>query len=172
MPVGVVIERRALNNPWQKWRWSTVAIIPGAAPVEEWREIERSGEAVRWHAATLPLELHRKETDAYRDNLNASAPGIYVVLRTIPGGAADRAVQPFKVTASTYEAQDHLDIGEDIVTRVALTQGLRAWIEAFIARHHTPEPFKKRRRERYDPEEAAFGRRPDHPDLSPKRRVH
>ena len=172
MPLGVVIERRPLDHPWQKWRWSAVAVVPGAAPVEEWRELERQGEAVRWHAATLSLELHRKETEGYRANLEASAPGVYVVLRTVAGAPAERAVRPFKVTASAYEAQDHLDSGEDLVERVALPPALRGWIEAFIARHHVDEPFRKRKRQRYDPDDVAFGRRPDHPDLARKRRLH
>ena len=174
IPVGVVVERRPIDNPWQKWRWTVVGVVPGAPPIDDWRELERDGEAVRWHAATLPLELHRKETDAYRDNLSASAPGLYVVLMTIPGAPAERAVRPFKVTASSFEAQDHLDCGEDLVERVALPPGLRAWIETFVARHHVEEPFRKRKRQRHDPDDVAFGRRPDHPDLRSisKRRLH
>jgi hypothetical protein len=63
MPLGVVVERRELDNRWQRFAWKPVAVIPGAAPVTEWRELMRGEGFVRWHAATLPLELHRKETE-------------------------------------------------------------------------------------------------------------
>jgi hypothetical protein len=170
MPVGVLIERRAIDNPWQKWRWLPVAVVPGAAEIDNWREMERDGDAVRWHAATMMLKLHRKETEAYRANLECSQPGVWVVLRPVEDAPAERAVRPHLVTLSAYEAQDYVDVGEDIVERVGLPPSVRAWAEAFIARHHVEEPFRKRKRKRYDPDEAGFGRRPDHPDLAARRR--
>src|SRR5690606_37958427 len=69
MPLGVVVERREIDNRWQPFAWKAVAVIPGAPPVEAWRELERGERFVRWHAATLPLELHRAETEAYCVNL-------------------------------------------------------------------------------------------------------
>lgn len=171
MPLGVVIERRAIDHPWQKWRWRPVAVLPGAGPVAEWKELERDDAAVRWHAATLTLELHRKETLAYRENLSSGTPSVYVVLRAIDGAPADRSMAPFRVTASPYEAQDYLDAGEDIIERVAMPPGLVAWVQAFIDRHHVDETFRKRQRQRYEPSEAGFGRRPDHPDLGRRKRI-
>jgi hypothetical protein len=38
---------------------------------------------------------------------------------------------------------------------------LVAWVQAFVDKHHVDEPFYKRKRKRYDPDEAGFGRRPD-----------
>ncbi|MEE8228202.1 MAG: DUF3305 domain-containing protein [Kiloniellales bacterium] len=39
VPLGIVVERRAIDNPWIDYRWKAVAVIPGAAPLlpqDEW----------------------------------------------------------------------------------------------------------------------------------------
>src|SRR5690606_30672543 len=33
MPLGVVVERREIDNRWQPFAWKAVAVIPGAPPV-------------------------------------------------------------------------------------------------------------------------------------------
>ena len=146
MPLGVVVERRELDNRWQGWAWQPVALIPGAAPVTEWRELVRGERIVRWHAATLPLELHRTETEGYRANLSGRVPAIYVGLRQQSGGAHEYA--PFLVTASPYEAACYPD---DIVEAVPMSDGLIAWVQGFVDRHHVDEPFQKRKRDKAKP---------------------
>jgi hypothetical protein len=147
MPLGVVVERRELDNRWQRWTWRPVAVIPGAPPVEAWRELMRGDRFVRWHAATLPLELHRAETEAYRVNLAGRSPAIYVVLRRIQPSerTADNEMCPFAVTASPYDAEGYME-GDDLVEAVAMPDGLIAWVQAFIERHHVDQPFVKRKR--------------------------
>jgi hypothetical protein len=149
MPLGVVVERRELNNPWQRFAWQPVAVIPGAPPIDAWRELARGDRFVRWHAATLPLELHRTETEAYRVNLSGRSPAIYVVLRKIQPSekSAGNDVAPFLVTASPYEAEGYLE-GEDVVEVTPMSEGLIAWVQAFVQRHHVDEPFVKRKRGR------------------------
>src|SRR5688572_11435120 len=107
MALGVVVERREIDNRWQRWSWKAVAVIPGAPPVDAWRELVRGDRFVRWHAATLPLELHRAETEAYRVNLSGRSPAIYVVLRNVESSerTAGNDVAPFTVTASPYDAE-------------------------------------------------------------------
>jgi Protein of unknown function (DUF3305) len=147
MPLGVVVERRELNNRWQRFAWQPVAVIPGAPPVAEWRELLRGERFVRWHAATLPLELHRTETEAYRANLSGKVPAIYVVLRAIHASesTAGKDVSPFAVTASPYDAEGYME-GGDLVEAVPMPDGLIAWVQAFIERHHVDQPFVKRKR--------------------------
>jgi len=147
IPLGVVVERRELDNRWQRWAWKPVAVIPGAPPVDEWRELMRGDRFVRWHAATLPLELHRTETEAYRANLAGRSPAIYVVLRKIQPSerTADNDVCPFAVTASPYDAEGYME-GDDLVEAVIMPEGLIAWVQAFIERHHVDQPFVKRKR--------------------------
>jgi Protein of unknown function (DUF3305) len=147
MPLGVVVERRELDNRWQRFAWQPVAVIPGAAPVSEWRELVRGERFVRWHAATLPLELHRAETEAYRVNLSGRQPAIYVVLRRIEPSerTAGNDVGPFAVTASPYDAEGYME-GEDVVEAVPMPDALIAWVRAFVERHHVDQPFVKRKR--------------------------
>jgi hypothetical protein len=149
MALGVVVERRELDNPWQRFAWKAAAVIPGAPPIEAWRELVRGDRLVRWHAATMPLVLHRVETEAYRVNLSGRSPAIYVVLRKVEPSArtAGNDVAPFAVTASPYDAEGYME-GDDLVEAVPMPEGLVAWVQAFIERHHVDRPFEKRKRKR------------------------
>ncbi len=155
LPLGVVVERRAIDHPWQKWRWRPVAVIPGAPPppaAGQWTVLAQGEGWARFHAGTLPLGLHRRETEAYRTNLSARQPVVFVVLRPQEDAPSERAYRPVAVTASPYEAQDHLDGGDDLVEGVPMPDEVVAWVQGFIDRHHVDEPFRKRRREGVDPD--------------------
>jgi Protein of unknown function (DUF3305) len=154
MPLGVVMERRDLDNRWQRFGWRPVAVIPGAPLVDQWRELVRGQRFVRWHAATLPLELHRAETEAYRVNLAGRSPAIYVVLRSIEPSerTAGNDVGPFAVTASPYDAEGYME-GDYLVEAVPMPEGLIAWVQAFVERHHVDQPFEKRKRKRPETED-------------------
>ena len=167
MPIGVVVERRELQNRWQKVAWKPVGVLPGAAAVEGWKELVRGEGFIQYHAATLPLELHRKETLAYKTNLNNKPPRLYVVLRHDDDPASDHEVRPFRVTASPFEAQDYLDAGDDIIEGVAMPDGVIAWVNAFCDHHHVDEPFKKRKRKPHDPNQDAFSRKPGRDAIRP-----
>jgi hypothetical protein len=160
MPVGIVVERRALQNRWQKVAWKPVGVLPGAAEISASKELVRGDDWVHFHMATLALELHRKETLAYKTNLNDNPPRLWIVLRTNEDPAATEEVSPFLVTASPFQAQDYLDAGDDIVEGVTMPDGVIAWVQAFCDHHHVDEPFKKRKRRNYDPNDVGFGRRP------------
>ncbi len=160
MPLGVVVERREIDNPWQDWSWRPVAVIPGAPDLEAWTELSSDAVSVRYHAATLPLTLHRKETEAYRQNLSNNPPVVYVVLE--PDDQPDTVYEykPSSVTVSPYEAQDSLDSGEEIVEGVTMPDGMIGWVQAFVDAHHVDEPFKKRKRKRYATHDVEFGKPP------------
>lgn len=160
MPLGVVIERREIDNPWQSYVWAPVAVIPGAPAADGWRELARGEGWVRYHVATLTMELHRKETEAYRANLSSARPAIFVMLAETDDEDAEHEVMATLVTASPYEAQDYLDSGETIVEGVAMPDGVIAFVQAFIDRHHVDEPFVKRKRKPHDPDRDDHARRP------------
>lgn len=162
MPVGIVVERRELNNRWQKVAWKPVGVLPGAAKVDGWQELIRGESWVHYHMATLTLELHRKETQSYLTNLNDNPPRLYIVLRENEDPAATDDVFPFLVTASPFQAQDYLDAGDEIVEGVTMPEGMIAWVKAFCDHHHVDEPFKKRKRKKHDPNEGGFSQRPGH----------
>jgi len=158
LPVGVVVERRAIDHPWADHRWMPVAVIPGAPAEAAWREIAHGEGWVQFHAATLPVTLHRKETEAYLVNLADSPPSVYVVLRPNDEDDEGPELTVVDATVSPYEAQDYLDSGEDIVKRVDMPEPMMAWLQAFIDAHHVDEPFRKRKRRNADMEAQQFGK--------------
>ncbi len=163
MPLGIVIERRDSQSQWQDYDWYAVAVIPGAAPVEDWRMLRAGPGWVHFHAATLELELFRKETEGYKVNLSGEVPAVYVVVRR--GDEADEPeVVPFCVTVCPYEAQDYLDSGDDIVEGVAMPDSVIAFVQDFVERHHVDEPFVKRKQKRHKSRRSDGPGRPPHRD--------
>lgn len=144
IPLGVVVRRTPGVTRWAKHAWRVSAVLPGAGPAD-WKELRREGEAVEFHAATLPLTLYVSDAEAYAHELQAREPSVYAVLRPstragdLPWGVA-------LVTASPYEAQDYCDSAEELVEKVPMSQGLLAWVTDFVEMHYEQEDFVKRRR--------------------------
>ncbi|MDP2518210.1 DUF3305 domain-containing protein [Shimia thalassica] len=146
LPLGIVLRRAPGVTRWAKWSWKAIGVLPGAGD-GDWRILREDADQTDFHAATVTLELHGAETDAYLHGLNAQVPCIYVVMRECDGP------HPFDVvlaTASPYEAQDYSDSGEEIVEKVAMPAGLERWVQNFVDAHHVEEVFKKRRRDKKD----------------------
>jgi hypothetical protein len=155
--LGIVLRRTPGVTRWARWSWKATAVLPGAGPAD-WCELRREGTAREYHAATLPLELHGAETEAYLHGLFAEVPSVYVIMRPVAAGASGEApLELVLVTASPYEAQDYADSGEEIIEKVPMPEGLRAWVADFVETHHTEEEFKKRRRDRVDVEKCEDG---------------
>ena len=119
MEVGVVIERRESDNRWIDHTWQVVSLIPGAAEVDQKNEIGRGQGWIQFHAATLPLELFRKETEGYKYNLSLNQPSVFVVLRDDDDDESDEVI-PFMATVCPYEAQDYMDSSEETVQSVTM----------------------------------------------------
>jgi hypothetical protein len=131
-----------------------------AVEVSSWQELMRGEDYIRYHAATLPLTLHRKETEALRLNLMLDVPELYVVLQENEDQMSEFPYVPHIVTASSYHAQDFHDAGDEIVEKVAMPDGVAALIQAFVEEHHVDEVFIKRRRDKLDTEDQKFGKTP------------
>ncbi|WP_420862521.1 DUF3305 domain-containing protein [Algirhabdus cladophorae] len=144
IPLGVVIRRVPGVTRWARHVWKATDVLPGAGPAD-WKELRRDGDTVEFHAATLPLELFRTDTEAYLHGLSAKDPAIYVVMRE---GSNEAPLDMVLVTASPYEAQDYADTGEELVEKVLMPEGLVAWIREYVEAHHEDEVFIKRRRDK------------------------
>lgn len=145
LPVGIVIERRRIENPWQDYSWRTVGIIPGAPHIDSWLELRSSNDWTHFHAGTLTVELFGRETQGYMVNLANKVPSCYVILRQ-GDEPEDHEVEPFHATVCPFEAQNYLDSGEDIIDALPMDPGMIAWVKAFCDRNHKDEPFYKRKR--------------------------
>jgi hypothetical protein len=159
IPLGVVIARERIDHPWQEYAWRPASVFLNAPEAAEWRELRRDEASVHYHAATLPLELHPKDTAGYRANLDEETPSVYVVLRE--GGAGDAAVHVALITASPHEAEAYGHGSEEIVGAVAMPEPLVELVTAFVAEHHVEEPFIKRQRQKHHKaEDHKFGQEP------------
>ncbi len=145
MPIGIVVRKTPGVTRWARWNWRAVAALPGAGPAD-WLELRREGDAVEYHAATLPLTLWVDETEAYMVNLSDGQPSLYLVLRDELQG--DHPLNVALVTASPFEGQDYADTGEEIVEKIPMSEGLIAWVRDFALEHHKEEVFVKRRRDK------------------------
>ena len=166
LPLGIVVERRAVDNPWIDHSWHSVAVIAGAhalSPLDAWTPLGEGDGWAHFHAGTLDLELFPKETEGYKLNLSQDPPRLYVVLRTEEEGLCDHEVVPFLVTACPYEAQDYLDSGEEQVDAVAMPEGVIAFVQNYVGLHYVEERFYKRKRKRAETADEAFARRPGGP---------
>ncbi len=166
LPLGIVIRKTPGVTRWAKWVWRAVAVLPGAGPAT-WRELRRDGETVEYHAATVPLELYRTDTEAYLTELSTETPSIYVVMRECDGpkngvpenDGPESGLDVLLATASPYDGQDYADNGEDIVEQVPMPPALIAWVHDWVEKHHEEEKFIKRRRDkrRVDQVEVGIG---------------
>jgi len=155
IPVGILIRSVPSQSRWVDVTYRVIGLLPGA-PDAKWTELRRDGETVDHHAATLELDLHRTETDAYIVALAAEPPSAYVILQSETDDQ-DRPL-PVAITASPFEAQDHMDTGEEIVEKITMPPEMVEWVRDFVAEHHKEEPRYKRKRDDVDVERVDDGR--------------
>ena len=158
--LGIVVEKRKSSHRWADWVWRPVSVFQTDDRDAAWAELLRKDNMVRYHAGTLPLTLHRKETEALRANLMLDVPELYIVLQEDEEGHPDFPWMPHVVTASPFEAQDYEDAGEYLIDKVPMSEAVAALVQAFVEQHHVDEEFRKRRRDRLDLEEQKFGKAP------------
>jgi hypothetical protein len=110
--------------------------------------MREEGDVVEYHAATVPLELWRTDTEAYLTGLSAKVPSIGVVMRDATEREDGHPYEVLLATASPYECQDYADSGEELLELVPMPEGLVALVRDFIEEHHEDEVFVKRRRDK------------------------
>lgn len=143
--VGIIVRRSPPQMKWAGEEWRPIAVIP-AAPEASWVEIGREGEAIDYHAETLPLTLHRAEVSGYAVTLQMDEPSVFVGLSPVEDGSAEIPWEVAFVSVSAHDAQDYLD-GEDVIVEaVPMPPELAAWLADFVAAHHKEEAFRKRKR--------------------------
>jgi len=157
LPVGIVAEKRRINHPWQEFKWLPVAVVPGAGRNEGWLKTGEGDGYEQFLLGTLSVAVFRKETEAYKINLSSKRPSVYVVLR-LAEEPEDPEIRAVFATVSSYEAQDHVDTGVDILEPVPMPEAMQAWLQNFIDMHHIDEQFKKRKRKDHRKEPVQFGK--------------
>jgi hypothetical protein len=137
--LAVVMQRRAIDNPWQDHVWEPTGVLPDLGDEREPRLLVGDGGLQQWLHPGFRLALHRGEAAGYFHNVTAAAPSLFVMWRLVD----DRAV-PQYVTASYDEASRWMDGGAQ-VDPVPMPPPLVAWVSAFVAEHYKPAPTKRLR---------------------------
>ena len=157
--VGVIVTREEIDSEWVDHRWVPTAILLGESSMQDWQEVKREPGKIHYFAGTTALELFRKETIAYVANLNEPVPAAYIIMRP----SIDPEGPPLDlhlVTASPWEAQTHMDEGNEIVATIPIPPPLLAWVKRVTDGHHVEEKCIKRRRDKLDIEAPMFGQQP------------
>ena len=147
LTVGLVVERRRLTGAWGGFAWAPVAILPAAPDVAPWTSLGGTPERMRYYAGAVDIHLYSTDTANYRDNLEAVAPKLWVVLR--PEGPEPPA-GVLLVTADPAEGEASTEAGANVVEMIDMPPGIAGVVAAFIAEHHVERPVLKRRRDRPD----------------------
>jgi Protein of unknown function (DUF3305) len=157
LTVGVVVERRTLDNPWIDHAWLPSAILPGAPAVEAWTTLSEQNGVRQVYAGPHMISFFSTDTGHYRDNLLSGSPKIWVSLRRTDG---EPPVSVVGVTADPAEGEAFTEAGDDIVEALAMPAQLGEQLAQFIQTHHVERSFQKRRRDEADPE--AMAAKPGH----------
>lgn len=143
--VGVIAERRAVDNPWIDHVWEPVAVLPGVPGAPPWTVLSRGAGATRYYIGAAKLLMSSSETANYRDNLIEGRPRLWVVVR------AEGPEPPLTlacVTADPKEGEAHAESAANIVAPVPMPAEIAARLAAFVDEHHVERQFVKRRRNR------------------------
>mgnify|MGYP001209659427 CR=1 FL=1 len=161
LTIGIIVEQRMLDNPWQDFAWLPVGILPGIEPIEPNASWKLLGEGKGWKhflIGSLELELFKGETEGYRYNVSNDPAYVYVVLSPAEE-IDDPEIRPFLATVCPYEAESYRENGEDVVEGVVMPDEINSWVSSFIEKYHVDQPFKKRKQKRaYDPRKTGFMR--------------
>lgn len=145
MTVGVVVQRRPLDNPWADHAWSPYAVLPDAPDLPEWTLLHKEGGIERFYAGPASLSFYPSDTGNLIENFVPGARRIWVSIR--PTGI-EPPLEIVGVTAEPGEGEILAEGIGDIVDTVAMPDLVAERIIAFYRRHHVERPFVKRQRDR------------------------
>jgi hypothetical protein len=150
-PVGVIVVKRRLNNPWVPYQWLPAGALPAVPSVEPWTRLASTADEETFYAGAYEVRLHISETAHYRDNLVSGRPSLWVSLRHVAGEEYEIA----SVTADPYEGEAMAEGIGEIVEPVPMPEVLQGMLAAFVEAFHIERKFEKRKRDRADPEALA-----------------
>jgi hypothetical protein len=136
-PIGVIMERVALNNRWVAEKWEAKGVVRDDSPRGTAERVIVRGEGiVQLLFPGHVIRLHRDEAEGYYLNITSPQPKVFVLWRM-----RDEIARPEMVTVSYHEGARWMDSDEH-VDGVALPVELLPWIGAFVEQHYRPEPRK------------------------------
>jgi hypothetical protein len=67
--VGVVVRRRAVDNPWVDHVWSPAMVLDEVPATAAWTVLSDEPDATVYYAGSASIDLFSSDTANYRDNL-------------------------------------------------------------------------------------------------------
>jgi hypothetical protein len=150
--VGIVVERSKGAGPWSDFLWRPVNALTGVPDTPSWTKLSDDGERATYYAGAADIELYRSEASNYRENIMVEAPLLWVALRPTGG---DPPYALAGVTVDPAEGEAWAGVGNDIVDTVAMPDAVLDRVAQFVTQHHVERTFRKRKRDRADPEALA-----------------
>src|SRR5215472_19369081 len=147
--VGIVVERSKGAGPWSDFLWRPVTAVSGVPAPAAWTKLSDDGERAAFFVGTEEIELYRSEAGNYRENLLVEQPLLWVALRSTAGDP------PYVLAGATVdpaEGESWVALGTDLVDSVAMPNAVEAMVADFVAEHYIAQPFRKRERDRADPQ--------------------
>jgi hypothetical protein len=145
--VGVVVEKRKLDNPWVDYVWLPSGILPGVPSASPGTILAQEGDVTRVYAGPYEMSLHSIETANYLENLQTGRPRIWISIRETSQPAG---IQVAGVTADPAEGESFTEAGSDTVETVAMPAEILERVAAFVAEYHVERQFFKRKRDSKD----------------------
>ena len=147
--VGIVVERSKGSGPWTGFLWRPLNALSGVPDTQPWTKLSDDGERVTFYAGAADIELYRSEAGNYRENLLVETPLLWVALRP---SETDPPYTLAGVTADPAEGESWAGLGNDLVETVAMPVAVEEVVAAFVSEHYVEQTFRKRKRDRADPE--------------------
>lgn len=150
--VGVVVERSKGVTQWSDFIWRPVSVLVGEPVASPWSKLSDDGKRATFYAGVADIELHRTEAENYRGNLMTETPSLWVALRPAD---TDPPYKLLVVTADPAEGEALTEAGDDLIEPVPMPAAIQDAVAAFVSEHHVEQAFRKRQRDRANPEAMA-----------------
>lgn len=151
--VGLVMQRRPINNRWQPFQWRPIELISEPLPVKTGMQCIRNDDAdTRWLFTGIEIQLLTAESEGYFLNISSPTPCWFVMWRLEEVDHQEIAV-PKCLTLSYNEASRWMDGGERVDTLPASPE-IVDMLAGFTGRHYRPEQKAKRRKPSFEGGEA------------------
>jgi hypothetical protein len=150
--VGIVVERSKGAGPWTDFLWRPLSALSGVPDTPAWTKLSDDGERVTFYAGAADIALYRSEAGNYRENLLVETPLLWVALRP---SESDPPYTLAGVTADPAEGESWAGLDNDLIETVAMPAAVEEVVADFVSQHYVEQTFRKRKRDRADPEALA-----------------
>lgn len=143
--VSVVVEERQPVTKWGEVQHVPVAVVPHALDHRPWTPLGEGERGKLFLLGAAPVDLHRADTEQYRENLRSETPRLWIVLRPT---SLVPPVDLHLVTADPTQAEVYVEAPGSIVEAVPMPDEIIDALAHFVERHHVERVFLKRKRDR------------------------